>query len=132
MDPINNRNIESSTQRFLFKALVNSLPYNSFIRSITFSISKFILPHKVDLVRCSNLPKRLANKGVIVNETKRLIKVEKTTTNENSFNKAPISPPDKAKGKNTTTSTSVIASAVKPISFLPSKAALRLSDPISR
>ena len=35
-------------------------------------------------------------------------------------------------GKNTTTSTKVIAKAVKPISFLPSKAACLLFLPISR
>ena len=70
--------------------------------------------------------------GVKVKETNKETRVEITTTKANCFIIFPIMPPVSAIGKNTTTSTRVIAKAVKPISFLPSKAACLLFFPISR
>jgi hypothetical protein len=89
------------------------------------------LPIIVFLVSSWSLPSREANNGVIVNETKRLIRVENTTTRENSLSIPPIIPDTNARGRKTTTSTMVIATAVNPISDLPSMAALRRSLPIS-
>jgi len=54
-----------------------------------------------------------------VNETKRLMSVEKTTTRANSRMMFPTSPVTRLRGGTTTTSTSVIDSAAKPISFRP-------------
>ena len=99
---------------------------------IPFSKAIKINPPIVFLLKCSNLEKREANIGVNVKETRSDTRVEITTTNANCFIIFPIIPPVKAMGKNTTTSTKVIAKAVKPISFLPSKAACLLFFPISR
>ncbi len=60
------------------------------------------------------------------------MRVENTITNENSRSILPIIPETNDKGRKTTTSTKVMATAVKPISERPSSAALRLSLPISR
>jgi len=70
--------------------------------------------------------------GVIVNETNKLRSVETTTTIENCLIIFPIIPLVSDKGKNTDTSTNVIASAAKPISFLPLNAAVLFSSPFSR
>lgn len=83
-------------------------------------------PHHVFLFRWSTFPKSDANKGVRVNETKRLSKVENTTTNENCRTRFPTNPDVSAIGMNTTKSTMVMATAVKPISCLPSMAARTL------
>ena len=102
------------------------------IRSRRRSKPMFSFPHKLLGFRVSIFPKRETNNGVNVNETTKLISVEKTTTSENSRKILPIKPPVKASGTNTTTSTNVMAKAVKPISLRPSRAAVRLSLPISR
>src|SRR3989339_167526 len=73
-----------------------------------------------------------ANSGVTVKETNKLIKVENTITSENSRNMCPIIPDTNESGRKTTTSTNVIARAVSPISFLPSRAATVRFFPISR
>ena len=87
---------------------------------------------RVEPERCSSLVKREARSGVTVNETKRLMRVEKTTTSANSRMMFPTSPVTRLRGRNTTTSTSVIDSAAKPISFRPISAAARWSSPASR
>ena len=66
---------------------------------------------------------RPASVGVTVNETNSDVSVEMTTTSANSTRLRPTCPPMNAIGKNTTTSTSVIATAAAPISSRPSTAA---------
>ena len=81
---------------------------------------------------CSSFPILDASSGVRVKETNKLSKVAVTTTIEYSLIMFPISPPVNARGTNTETSTNVIASAAKPISFLPLSAATFFGSPFSR
>ena len=69
--------------------------------------------------------KREARSGVTVNETKRLMRVEKTTTSANSRMMFPTRPVTRLRGRNTTTSTSVIV-ASSAGSSLRSRLAVRV------
>src|SRR5207237_298134 len=129
--PIRRTNTPPTIHLLCTNAQRSICPYVSFKLSKNFSKWRFILPHKESFLNTSNLPQREANNGVSVKDTNKLIRVENTTTKENSRNIFPIKPPANARGTNTTTSTRVIAIAVKPISFLPSTAAASLSLPIS-
>src|SRR5574344_462605 len=88
-------------------------------------------PIKVFRVKCSFLLNVAANSGVMVKDTNKLISVENTITSENSRSMFPIIPVTRAIGTKTTTSTRVMATAVKPISERPSTAAFFLFFPIS-
>ena len=73
-----------------------------------------------------------ASQGVSVNPTNKLVKLEVTTTTENCLSISATNTCKKSIGKNTTTSTKVIDNAAKPISILPSIAAMLLSLPLSK
>ena len=73
-----------------------------------------------------------ASAGVIVNETSSDDSVATTTTSANSPKNLPTMPGRKAMGKNTTTSTSVMTMAARPISSRPLMAARTADSPISR
>ena len=65
------------------------------------------------------IDQRAASIGVSVNETNSENSVATTTTTPNSFMNLPTIPERNAIGRNTTTSTSVIATAAPPISLRP-------------
>jgi len=69
------------------------------------------------------IDQRAASIGVSVNETSSENSVATTTTTPNSTMYLPTMPERNAIGKNTTTSTSVIATAALPISPRPASAA---------
>ena len=75
---------------------------------------------------------REASQGVRVKPTNKLVRVEVITTTENCFSISATNTCKKSIGKKTTTSTSVIDKAEKPISIRPSIAAIRFSFPMSK
>ena len=75
---------------------------------------------------------REASQGVSVKLTKRLMRVETTTTTLNCLSRSATKTCTKMMGRKTTTSTRVMDKAEKPISARPVRAASRLSMPLSR
>ncbi len=73
-----------------------------------------------------------AKAGVMVNETSSEDKVATTTTRANSPRNLPTMPGKNAMGKKTTTSTSVMTMAARPISRRPLIAARKGGSPCSR